>query len=537
MRVELVLGSGPFAQIGAPRAIAESEHFVAVGGSLGWPQWNGRSVLERSRRRDGWEPVGIYRRDDVVCASFLTSRWPVNSIAIHPGEHLVAIGTGCYDGGYAFEGELLIHDLERGTTRSVLHESRTVQRVSWLDGETLEVTMPPPTDDDLDLDWTQIPYETVRLTSPDWGSLDDRTVGLQGLEARPARPPAPIDNEMLNGLLPRLGVAAGPVWQQRRQAWALAADPAGVVVGLDGTLERWTTDGELEWRRAVPGIVTQLLALPDNQVLIAVWDASARSYDARDTSLAILDQHTGAVLTELPVDGPRIAIARADGCVLLRDTSISSSNLPRAAHIVDRSGKRLGAVELGRYDLLNHYLDVQDAEDFLVLVGISSKEHVDKHVAAVRQTSAGRWVAELLYGLAWEPGWHLFGGAALLVRDDSGEALIHAGRIHQGQFLLGNSFVARRSHPDGRLVWEVRLDDTVSDLISRDGVLFAATNVGEIVQIDARDGRVLSTDRLELDGWPVVPLSLAAAGAHQAWVGTMDGRVALVDLRESPACG
>lgn len=260
MHPELVLGDGPFAQVGLPRAVSESEHFVAVGGSLGWPQWNGRSVRDRSHRRAGWEPVAVYARKDLVCRAFLTSRWPVNSIAIHPNQRVVAIGTGCYDGGYSFEGELLIHDLDRGTTRSVLRSERSVERVAWLDEQTLEVTMPPPTDEDLD--WPKVPYESVRLTSPDWGALEDRSVDLSQADPRSAPTPEPFDSASLERRLMHLAAAARRVWQRRRQAWAVSADAAGVLVGLEDALERWTSSGDITWRRSIPRhVVTQILPL------------------------------------------------------------------------------------------------------------------------------------------------------------------------------------------------------------------------------------------------------------------------------------
>ncbi|MFE4176854.1 hypothetical protein ACFRR7_33240 [Streptomyces sp. NPDC056909] len=41
-------------------------------------------------------------------------------MAFHPGPPLLAVGTGSYDGGYSFEGELLLLDLEAGTAASLI---------------------------------------------------------------------------------------------------------------------------------------------------------------------------------------------------------------------------------------------------------------------------------------------------------------------------------------------------------------------------------------------------------------------------------
>ena len=51
------------------------------------------------------------------------SRFPVHAMAFHPVLPLLAVGTGRYDGGYFFEGELLLVHLETDETRTLIeHE-------------------------------------------------------------------------------------------------------------------------------------------------------------------------------------------------------------------------------------------------------------------------------------------------------------------------------------------------------------------------------------------------------------------------------
>lgn len=271
--------------------------------------------------------------------------------------------------------------------------------------------------------------------------------------------------------------------------------------------------------------------LSEAHVLVAVWDTSDDGYTNRDTTFAVIGRESGSIAAELPMDGQRVATGRADGCVLLRDTNYASE--PEPAYIVDSSGERVGSVELGRYDLFNHYFAIKNAEDLLVLVGRGSHGHLDKQVASVCRKTDGSWSVEMLYPLAWEAGRHLFGGPGVFVRDQVGAALIHAGAIHDGAGLLrDNAFVARRGHPDGQLIWDVRLDDTVTDLVLVRDLVVATTNMGDIVQINAFDGRLMASDRITVGGWPVVPLSMAVAGPGHVWIGTMDGRAILVDLRK-----
>ncbi|MEV7682649.1 hypothetical protein AB0O64_29480 [Streptomyces sp. NPDC088341] len=41
-------------------------------------------------------------------------------MAFHPGFPVLAVGMGSYDGGYSFEGEPLLLDLETGTAASLI---------------------------------------------------------------------------------------------------------------------------------------------------------------------------------------------------------------------------------------------------------------------------------------------------------------------------------------------------------------------------------------------------------------------------------
>lgn len=83
-----VVGDGPFIHVGTPTAIDTSRDLVVVGGNLGWAQWNGRSVYDRSDRSVGWIPIGIYRGEDLACVRVLTSSWEINAVAIHPRSSL-----------------------------------------------------------------------------------------------------------------------------------------------------------------------------------------------------------------------------------------------------------------------------------------------------------------------------------------------------------------------------------------------------------------------------------------------------------------
>lgn len=69
-------------------------------------------------------------------------------MAFHPTFPLLVVGTGRYDGGYFFEGQLLLLDLETSTGVSLIEDplGRQVLALEWLTGQELRVLMAPPDD-------------------------------------------------------------------------------------------------------------------------------------------------------------------------------------------------------------------------------------------------------------------------------------------------------------------------------------------------------------------------------------------------------
>ncbi|KQV16630.1 hypothetical protein [Kitasatospora sp. Root107] len=78
----------------------------------------------------------------------LHSTYEIHAMAFHPTLPLLAVGTGAYDGGYFFEGELLLVDLDSGLPRSLIEHwmGRQVLGLEWLNGQDLRVLMAPADD-------------------------------------------------------------------------------------------------------------------------------------------------------------------------------------------------------------------------------------------------------------------------------------------------------------------------------------------------------------------------------------------------------
>ena len=240
-----------------------------------------------------------------------------------------------------------------------------------------------------------------------------------------------------------------------------------------------------------------------------------------------IDNRSGTVQDEMSPGHSAVMVGRSTGDLLVRPTK---AIYPAA--IWSTSGRRLGEVQLGRYDLFNHYFAVRGAAHLFVLDGDEPRPWEAKYVTEVVDAPGGQWTARRLFSLAWRPGDHVYGGPGVWVADRTGKSIVHAGEVHDGAGLLpGNAFVVRRGYPDGTLHWHVGLDNQVVALDEHSGRIVAATNLGEIFVLNALDGSVLARqERLYVAGKPVVPLSLAMASTERIWIGTLDGRVLQAEI-------
>ncbi|MFM2353217.1 MAG: hypothetical protein RLZZ608_623, partial [Actinomycetota bacterium] len=446
----------------------------------------------------------------------------VRSLAVHPGGEFFVAGTGEYDGGYYFEGELLVHDFATGRTRSLFTHSRMVEEVSWKDEEHLTVEFAPVTDWEID-DWNRLEFSTAMVHRSELLSLDERTIDIDALNIvqRARHRPA---NPSVRGSDCLTADELAVIEDTHRHVWALAAYHAGVIAGREGLIDFWDSESEDQprWRIPVEGTCTQLF-MRSNELVATVWDPPVSRHDERTTSILTIDAASGEIVSMERNSCGLVLIRAENGDLLIRPTSHKDAGLPatvRSTGAVDRH------VDVSGYDLFNHYFDIRRSPHFLTLVGDVELPSRNKYVARVTQSEGG-WAIERLFPLDWTGSRQVFGGPGVWVTDELGAAIIHAGAIHDVSGLLpGNARVVRRRYPDGEAVWQVEFDNQVVAVDEADSVTIAVTNLGEAVGIDSRSGIVLwSRTVTNSEGHSVVPLSLLLSSSTSGWIGTLDGRV------------
>lgn len=523
-----VLGSGAFREVGQPSEIETAGDLVAVAGSLGTPQWAGAS-LQRVVGGTGWERVGIYDRSTLECSVLVPLRWPVNVLAFDPTARYLAIGAGSYDGGWCYEGELVLVDLERRDVVSMLREEREVLDVAWAGDGALDIVVSPATDED------EPAPRRFRVPHPLWAGFGRRSISLAELESVACEPP-PASEIKVERELSQIAGSAGQSHAARRQVWDVHVNAEGEVLAcLEAVrLEAWTSSDQRRFFAPTEGRGCQLQVLDKDRVVAVVeppWGPPETGFARQPGSIEVLDRHDGRPVRAVEVPFPAVVFASTEGQFIVRNVNWNTRDERESLFFSDASAAAEPVV-VGGYDLFNHAFRIRRAPEVLLLVGDRSEPGRHKWVARVSRQPGrfgrrARLAVQRLFPLEWDAnrGAHIMGGPGCWASDGRGTSLIHAGWIHDGAGLLeGNSFLIRRAYPSGDPEWEYRASAQFSGVDVHGDQVWATLMSGELVRIDSATGEVLEETRLNVDGHPVVPLSMCAGPGWLA-IGLLDGRV------------
>ncbi|WP_380283398.1 hypothetical protein [Kitasatospora purpeofusca] len=231
LHVRHVLGDRPFAEVGGP-VLTESDEARGLLAVAGEPGFAGAAT------------VGVYGAGDLGCRAVLRARFPVHALAFHPTAPLLAVGTGAYDGGYFFEGELLLLDWETGATTSLIEPpfGREVLGLTWLDEQALRVLMAPP--DDWKDRKAYVEGHLAVVRRADWRALAPGSV--TGADLAGPRVPAPRTDGRDEAR--RVLLALSPGWEPRRHVLAVEQLSDGAVLA---TLDQDEEDPERPDRTAL----------------------------------------------------------------------------------------------------------------------------------------------------------------------------------------------------------------------------------------------------------------------------------------------
>ncbi len=528
----VVLGDGAFREIGEPRKVEISGNIVAVAGSMGVPQWAGASV-KAVVGEPGWQRVGVYDRSTLECRLLVPLRWPVNVLAFDPTGKYLAIGAGSYDGGFCYDGELVLVDLERGGVVSLLREWREVVGIGWAGDGAIEIVVLPATDED------DPEPQLFRISRELWAEFGRKSVSLAEMQSVACEEPPQTEVEVAQQLS-EIAASASQSHAVRRQVWDVHVDASGEVSACsEGVrIEVWAASGERKLFEPTEGRGCQLYVVDDHSVLTVVEPplgppmAGSR---LQPSSIEVLDRKNGRQVRSVEVSFPAAAFASDDGSFIIRNVNPNRREGNESLFLSDLASDAEPVVVSG-YNLFNHPFRIRRAPDVILLVGDRVESYRNKWVARVvcEEVRFGVCITAVqrLFPLEWDAkrDAHLMGGPGCWMADGQESSLFHGGWIHDGRGLLdGNSFLVCRSGRSGEPRWEYRASAQFSGVDIVDGRIWATLMSGELVCLDGASGEVIEITKLTVDSHPVVPLSICGADGWLA-IGLLDGRVLRAQL-------
>ncbi|TDC77956.1 hypothetical protein [Actinomadura sp. 7K507] len=515
--VDRVLGDRPFAEIGFPSvaAVSEPRSVVVAGGAVGPPGWQ-PGTLTSGR---GAHRIGVYGLDGLRCRYLLPSRWPVNTIAFHPVLPLAAVGTGSYDGGFFYEGELLLLDLLSGETVSAFASRREVRSARWRNERRLDLVLAAADDESGKGDTWGFAASIAR---DDWTAMPAKAISAAELAGdRVPSVPGGAPEAALRTLEALSAARRNATFTPRRQVRAVEPLRDGrVLAALDGVrLESWLPSGLREWVAPVPGGGgRRIVVAPDQRAAWAEiqwapgWDGPRVRY--RPNGAELLSLQDGEVLRPAGSQTPVAVTGRQDGWVMLLDTRHAPAE--PATTLVSPDQQESAPLDLGRYEFPNTTFVVRRSPELLFL---QPTPH-GVRISALEPSGA----VQPLFPLDWDAGrgTRLFGGPGVRLPG----ALVHAvAVVPSGPHRRVEAFVVRRRWAGGEPEWVFGCEAVVTAMDAAGDTVLVALDSGEVVALGAADGRLRWRRSLTVHGMPTSGTSLAVPEGGRVLIGTADGRV------------
>lgn len=481
--------------------------------------------------------VGLYRRGEAApFATFDALRLPVNDVAFHPTRPAIAIGAGSYDGGYLFEGDLVIWNWADGRSRRPCLHVPEVVRCRYLDDAGQLEAWVRPWDEswDEDDDRAAPAADTllrIRIDDSDaaWRAGEPAALDLDETTAMVDATP-PDDGLAVTRLadwsgLPDLGLR-GAIWDL---AW-LDADTLGATHDAC-LLDRYDRNGELLSRHEGGGrgseilpaaaVTVHALAPPIRPTFSGAIPActccATGNWRRRATTPAAHTHSRSTPMAACWAAKTASAVARGAADILL-----------------DPALAREQRLDVGHYDCFNHYIGINGAPCLFALQGTPPGSHEGKYLCIVHPD--GR--IERLWPVLKPdrtPASHAMECRGAYVDDALGAGVVIAGK-HYSPTVDGayRGFIYRKSLARGQERWRHATPASASAIVLADGLVTAAFLDGSLMLIDARTGDLRLSAKVRLDGIATVIYAMAARDGILA-IGTLDGRIALARLADLPA--
>ncbi len=485
--------------------------------------------------------VALYRRGQPVPTAWCDDLpLPVNDLAFLPGQPAMVIGSGSYDGGYCFEGDLLVWNWETDWRVRPYAQIPQVRRCRFdTGGQMLALWVCPWTEEDEALGDMSLDdaFQTVFPLELPISQLFEAGAGhvLLDPDSRHTsgewdwRAPAPPSAKDLAAFVGTEDISGrGPVWDV---AW-LTDDQLAVV--HDGVLlEVLDLKGRTLRTETGEGRASHVLRSDPPLLHVAILDPPAQYFGPSQSRL--MRVQPGGLVEIGRFDGDYVFASARDGRVLGRDARVEG-NGRREDLLISDLGARIAALDLGHYDCFNHFLLIEDAPHLFFVQGTPPGSYRDKQLCILEPSGAVRRLWPLLTpGDA--SGDHAMDCCGCYGLDALGEGVVLAGMHHHGSGRMPG-FLYRRQLHGTDYIWRHQTESAVSSMawIAGRGLVAIAFLNGDLWLVDAISGDLAARGGVRLDRLPTMIFSLAARAERLAF-GTGDGRVGWLAVDALIKCG
>ncbi len=517
-------------EVGRPRGVWRKKQLVAVASELPLLYWAGRALYDghRVRYRLSLYDEGVSAGNEKTrLALFDDARFPINDVAFHPAEPLLAVATGSYDGGYCFEGELFVWNYETDAVTRPLGERREIVTCRWNDEGSLAVLLRPRFEDEFG---AADPFSTyVGLVLNDVRDIaktsyqtstsgDARLSGLEPID------PATLGFDTVPDYFESVSAAKdwlGKDFEARTRTWDLMwLSRERLAAVHDGChVEIWNTQtGQRTFDVRGEGFGVQLLSAFETNVLHVHVPGDFRKKTKAQSKLYAIEEDS---LTHLSTfDYPVLFSADAEGNLLGRDTR-SHSQASHRDFVLNVERERTFLGDLGHYDCFNHYVRLDGGEGLAFLRGTPASSHKQKRLCRLNERGQ---VEELV---KWDDASvHTMLGNACWV---AAQSLVRSGKRYSPRPGAGEVFIERRDLGRSKPRWYVPLSAPATALVASEKRIHFALTDGTLGTFDIETGALIYSEKLAIDGAESFATSLALCDSRLA-VGTIDGRVMLYEL-------
>lgn len=525
------LGQFAFPEIGLPTGIFwnEDRSMFAIASTFGRPFWSCRKIYEKMLLR---HRLTLYEAENLTrIGTFDIPRYSIKDVAFHPTQKTVAIATGDYDGGYLFEGDLLIWNFDENSYNSLLNRSREVTRCRFNNGgDTLYFVLKPANDEE---DKSKLfTYATDSFTS---GQLDLKAlheIGLQeaGFEIGLVKQ----NRDKIIEELKSFSSILEKEYEQRKLFWDVAwiNENEIVATGESAVLEHWDSQGERKLHVSTSGVGVQLFPSTDKKnVYVNVFD-NTYSIDMSklpDNYVLGINLETGIQKELYRPDCTFLLSISLDNQFLVRDggkTIKANRGVNTKDIIVNSDFCSTDYLDLGYYDCVNCYLRIDGQQHLYFLQGSPKNQYKNKWICRVDPRTR---CVERLFPLDWDTkrNAHMYSYGGCYVSDNDGEALVLSSQFwNAAGFLKDAAVLARRDIKGGRLIWEKRFNSPVTSVAYMNDFSVIAFSLaeGKIGLLSSIDGKEINIQDVLIEGVPDVVSSLSCQG-EMIVAGTVGGRL------------